>query len=151
MKLAQLYSSDIQRGASSTPIREGPQTSLINHCGSSDEEGGRDSVGPKRSLNLIKEEGAIVDDGYKTPMRQYGQPRVVSDHCALVMKSWVKDCCSKPLKSIDAWHMEPGFKELEHPKLHCVLGVAAIRGKCVLSAMRCKESVLGSTERPCSA
>ncbi|XP_068501097.1 uncharacterized protein [Phaseolus vulgaris] len=44
--------------------------------------------------------------------KQYVQSREVSDHCALVAKSWVKDWGPKPFRTIDAWLMEPGFKEL---------------------------------------
>ena len=35
----------------------------------------------------------------------------MSDHCAIAAKSWAKDWCPKPFRSIDAWFMEPGFKE----------------------------------------
>lgn len=44
------------------------------------------------------------------------QPREVSDHCAIVVKSWVKDWGPKPFKTIDAWLVEPGFKELVKEK-----------------------------------
>jgi len=44
--------------------------------------------------------------------KQYVQSREVSDHCAIVAKSWVKDWAPKPFKTIDAWLLEPGFKEL---------------------------------------
>jgi len=43
--------------------------------------------------------------------KQYVQQRTVSDHCAIVAKSWAKDWGPKPFRSIDAWFMEPGFKE----------------------------------------
>ena len=41
--------------------------------------------------------------------KQYVQPRVVSDHCTIVVKSVVKDWGPKPFRSIDAWLLEPGF------------------------------------------
>ncbi|XP_068467196.1 uncharacterized protein [Phaseolus vulgaris] len=44
--------------------------------------------------------------------KQYIQTREVSDHCAIVVKSWSKDWGPKPFKSIDAWLLEPGFKDL---------------------------------------
>jgi len=43
--------------------------------------------------------------------KQYVQPRVVLDHCTLVVKSMVKDWGPKPFRSIDAWLLELGFKE----------------------------------------
>ena len=48
--------------------------------------------------------------------KQYVQPRVVSDHCAIVMKSSVKYWGPRPFKTIDAWFMEPGFKEFVKEK-----------------------------------
>jgi len=56
--------------------------------------------------------------------KQYVQPRVVSDHCALIVKSCVKDWGPKPFRSIDAWQMEHGFKELVKEKWnsYCVQG-----------------------------
>jgi len=44
--------------------------------------------------------------------KQYVQPREVSDHCAVVAKSWVKDWGHKPFKTIDAWLSKFGFKDL---------------------------------------
>ena len=41
--------------------------------------------------------------------KQYVQPRVVLDHCAIVVKSVVKDWGPKPFRSIDTWFLEPGF------------------------------------------
>ena len=37
------------------------------------------------------------------------QQRVVSDHCALVLKSCVKDWGPKPFRTLDVWLKEPGF------------------------------------------
>jgi len=48
--------------------------------------------------------------------KQYTQPRVVSDHCALVVKSTVKDWGPKPFRTIDAWWMESGFKDFVKEK-----------------------------------
>ena len=48
--------------------------------------------------------------------KQYVQPRVVSDHCALVMKSCVKDLGPKPFRYMDVWLAEPGFKVLVKEK-----------------------------------
>jgi len=48
--------------------------------------------------------------------KQYVQPRVVSDHCDIVVKSLVKDWGPKPFRTIDAWLKEPGFKELVQEK-----------------------------------
>ena len=48
--------------------------------------------------------------------KQYIQQRVVSDHCAILVKSLVKDWGLKPLRTIDAWCMELGFKELVQDK-----------------------------------
>ncbi|XP_068503598.1 uncharacterized protein [Phaseolus vulgaris] len=46
----------------------------------------------------------------KWPMcKQYVQHREVSDHCAIVVKSMVKDWGPKSFRSIDAWFMEKGF------------------------------------------
>ncbi|XP_068471265.1 uncharacterized protein [Phaseolus vulgaris] len=41
--------------------------------------------------------------------KQYVQQRVVSDHCALVLKSCVKDWGPKPFRTLDVWLKEPGF------------------------------------------
>ena len=54
---------------------------------------------------LISEEWLQRWSSYK----QYVQPRIVSDHCAIVAKSWIKDWGPKPFRCIDAWFMEPGF------------------------------------------
>ena len=53
----------------------------------------------------------------KWPMcKQYIQPREVSDHCAVVVKSMLKDWGPRPFRSIDAWFMESNFKELVKDK-----------------------------------
>ena len=44
--------------------------------------------------------------------KQYVQSREVSDHCAVVAKSWVKDWGPRLFKTIDAWLSESGFKDL---------------------------------------
>ena len=41
--------------------------------------------------------------------KQYVQQRVVSDHCALVLKSCTKDWGPKPFRTFDVWLKEPGF------------------------------------------
>ncbi|XP_068486341.1 uncharacterized protein [Phaseolus vulgaris] len=41
--------------------------------------------------------------------KQYVQQRVVSDHCALVLKSCIKDWGPKPFRTFDVWLKEPGF------------------------------------------
>jgi len=48
--------------------------------------------------------------------KQYVQPRMVSDHCALVLKSCIKDWGPKPFRSLDVWLAEPGFKALVKEK-----------------------------------
>ena len=55
---------------------------------------------------LVSEEWIQIWPFYK----QYVQQRTMSDHCAIVAKSWVKDWGPKPFCSIDAWFLEPGFK-----------------------------------------
>ncbi|XP_068503620.1 uncharacterized protein [Phaseolus vulgaris] len=53
----------------------------------------------------------------KWPMcKQYIQPREVSDHCAVIVKSMLKDWGPQPFRSIDAWLMESNFKELVKDK-----------------------------------
>ena len=44
--------------------------------------------------------------------KQYVLQREVFDHCAIVAKSWAKDWGPRPFKTIDAWLLEPGFKDL---------------------------------------
>jgi len=44
--------------------------------------------------------------------KQYVQRREISDHCALVVKSVVKDWGPKPFRTIDAWFMERGFMDM---------------------------------------
>jgi len=44
--------------------------------------------------------------------KQYTQPREISDHCAIVVKSVVKDWGHKPFRSIDAWLLDGDFKNL---------------------------------------
>ena len=41
--------------------------------------------------------------------KQYVQQRVVSDHCALVLKSCIKDWGPKPFRTFDVWLKESGF------------------------------------------
>ena len=49
----------------------------------------------------------------KWPMcKQYVQPREVSDHCTIVVKSLDKDWGPKPFRTIDAWLTKRGFSEL---------------------------------------
>jgi len=48
--------------------------------------------------------------------KQYVQRREVSDHCALVVKSVVKDWGPKPFRTIDAWFMDRGFQEMVKDK-----------------------------------
>ena len=48
--------------------------------------------------------------------KQYVQPRMVSDHCALVLKSYAKDWGPKPFRSFDVWLKEPGFKVMVKDK-----------------------------------
>ena len=48
--------------------------------------------------------------------KKYIQTREVSYHCAIVVKSWSKDWGPKPFKSIDAWLLELGFKDLVRGK-----------------------------------
>ena len=57
----------------------------------------------------------LVSDEWlqKWPMgKQYIQPREVSDHCAIVVKCVSKDWGPRPFRSLDAWLMDPGFKDL---------------------------------------
>jgi len=48
--------------------------------------------------------------------KQYVQRREVSDHCAIVVKSVEKDWGPKPFRTIDAWFMERGFREMVKEK-----------------------------------
>jgi len=48
--------------------------------------------------------------------KQYVQSRMVSDHCALVLKSCAKDWSPKPFRSFDVWLKEPGFKVMVKDK-----------------------------------
>jgi len=48
--------------------------------------------------------------------KQYVQRRDVSNHCALVVKSTVKDWGPKPFRSIDAWIMDRGFNGMVKDK-----------------------------------
>jgi len=48
--------------------------------------------------------------------KQYILPREVSDHCAIVVKSVVRDWGSKPFRSLDVWLKEPGFKDMVKEK-----------------------------------
>jgi len=58
----------------------------------------------------------------KWPMgKQYVQRREVSDHCAIVMKSMVKDWEPKPFRTIDAWLSEKGFGEMGETKWNSYL------------------------------
>jgi len=47
---------------------------------------------------------------------QYVQRREVSDHCAIVVKSLLKDWGPKPFRSINAWLSERGFCEMVKDK-----------------------------------
>jgi len=42
----------------------------------------------------------------------YVQPREVSYHCAIIVKSYVKDWDSKPFRTIDVWLMERSLEDL---------------------------------------
>ena len=48
--------------------------------------------------------------------KQYVQLRKVSDHYAIVVNSVDKDWGPKPFRSIDAWLMEKGFREMVKDK-----------------------------------
>jgi len=48
--------------------------------------------------------------------KQYIQPRMVSDHYALVLKSCVKDWGPKPFRSFDVWLKELRFKVMVKDK-----------------------------------
>jgi len=48
--------------------------------------------------------------------KQYVQPRMVSDHRALVLKLYAKDWGPKPFRSFDVWLKEPGFKVMVKDK-----------------------------------
>jgi len=55
----------------------------------------------------------------KWPMaKQYILPREVSYHYTIVVKCLIKDWGPRPFKTIDAWMMEPGFKEMVRSKWH---------------------------------
>jgi len=47
---------------------------------------------------------------------QYVQPREVFDHYALVVKFANKDWAPRPFRSIDAWQLEPSFREMMRGK-----------------------------------
>jgi len=44
--------------------------------------------------------------------KKYVHPRKVSNHCAIVVKSFIKDWGLRPFRTIYAWHMESGFKDM---------------------------------------
>jgi len=48
--------------------------------------------------------------------KQYVKRREVSDHCAIVVKSFEKDWGPKPFRSVDAWFLERGFREMVKEK-----------------------------------
>jgi len=48
--------------------------------------------------------------------KQYVQPRMVSDHCALVVKARLKNWGPRPFRSLDTWLMEPNFKNMVKEK-----------------------------------
>ncbi|XP_068475080.1 uncharacterized protein [Phaseolus vulgaris] len=48
--------------------------------------------------------------------KQYVQSRMVSDHCALVLKLCPKDWSPKSFRSFDVWLKEPGFKVMVKDK-----------------------------------
>ena len=48
--------------------------------------------------------------------KQYVKLREVSDHCAIVVKSVEKDWGPKPFRSVDAWFLERGFREMVKEK-----------------------------------
>jgi len=60
----------------------------------------------------------VSDDWLQNwPMcKQYVQLREVSDYCAIVVKSMVKDWDPMPFRTIDAWKLEPSFKEMVSDK-----------------------------------
>jgi len=61
---------------------------------------------------LVSEEWLV-----RWPMsKQYVKQREVSDHCAIVVKSVEKDWGPKPFRSIDAWFLERGFREMVKEK-----------------------------------
>jgi len=67
----------------------------------------------------IRIDRVLVTDEWlrEWPMaKQYILPREVSDHCAIVVKCLMKDWGPRPFKSIDAWMMEPTFKEMVRSK-----------------------------------
>jgi len=58
--------------------------------------------------------------------KQYVQPRMVSDHCALVLKSCVKDWGPKSFRSLDVWLAELGFKALVKENGDHILSMAIV-------------------------
>ena len=70
--------------------------------------------------------------------KQYVQRREVSDHCALVVKAVEKDWGPKPFRSIDAWFMEKGFREMvkNYWSSYSVQGSAFIKFKEKLKALK---------------
>ena len=85
--------------------------------------------------------------------KQYVQARVVSDHCAILVKTSIKDWGPKPFKTIDAWLMEPGFKELVKDKWKAYEvqgnGISKVKDKLKLLKFDLKEwnkSVFGNLE-----
>jgi len=78
--------------------------------------------------------------------KQYIQPREDSDHCAIVVKSWVKDWGPKPFKTVDAWLLEPGFKELVKGKWNSYEVQGNSMGK-VKEKLRCLKGDLKEWDR----
>jgi len=48
--------------------------------------------------------------------KQYVQLRDISDHCAIVVKSMIKDWGPRQFRTLDAWSLEYGFKEMVKAK-----------------------------------
>jgi len=76
----------------------------------------------------------------KWPMaKQYILPREVSDHCTIVVKCRSRDWEPKPFRTIDAWQMEPGFKEMVTAKwsAYAIQGDNIIKIKDKLKCLKC--------------
>ncbi|XP_028109732.1 uncharacterized protein LOC114308363 [Camellia sinensis] len=46
------------------------------------------------------------------PMKLWGLPRLISDHCPLLMMEDVRDWGPKPFKFLNAWTLHPSFSQL---------------------------------------
>jgi len=93
-----------------------------------------DSTKSKLNRVMVSEEWIQKWSGCK----QHVQSGVVSDHCAIVVKSLIRDYGPKPFRSIDAWLLESGFKEMVgvNWRSYCIQGNNITRFKEKLKSLK---------------